>query len=85
MLPFVNAAILGPASGQSSEFSGEEFMIIRTSIPANDAERLPKNFPALQERMDTVKRSNAEKQQVPSRSPLENTPAVEKDDSFFLL
>jgi len=60
-------------------------MITRTSIPANDADRLPKNFPALQERMDTVKRSNAEKQQVPSRSPLENVPAVEKDDSFFLL
>jgi hypothetical protein len=60
-------------------------MINRTPIPTNDADRLPKNFPALQERMDTVKRSNVEKQQAASRSPLENTPAVEKDDSFFLL
>jgi hypothetical protein len=68
----------------SSELSGEEFMIIRT-IPANDADRLPKNFPALQERMDVVKRSTVEKQQATSRSPLENAPAVEKDDTFFLL
>jgi hypothetical protein len=60
-------------------------MIIRTSTPANDPDRLPKNFPALQERMDAVKRSNVEKQQATSRSPLENTPAVEKDDTFFLL
>jgi len=36
--------------------------------------------------MDAVKRSNVEKQQDhPSRSPLESTPAVEKDDTFFLL
>ena len=60
-------------------------MIIRTSTPPNDADRLPKNFPALQERMDSVKRSNVDKQQAPSRSPLESTPVVDKDDSFFLL
>ena len=60
-------------------------MIARTSPQNNDVDRLPKNFPALQERMDAVKRSSAEKQQAPSRSPLESTPAVEKDDSFFLL
>jgi len=35
--------------------------------------------------MDAVKRSSADKQQSPSRSPLENTPVVDKDDSFFLL
>jgi hypothetical protein len=64
---------------------GEEFMLsTRRSIQTNE-ERLPKNFPALQERMDVVKRSNAEKQQLTSRSPLENLPGVEKDDSFFLL
>jgi hypothetical protein len=51
----------------------------------NEVERLPKNFPALQERMDVVKRSNAEKQQLTSSSPLENLPGVEKDDNFFLL
>lgn len=60
-------------------------MISRTSTPTNDIDRLPKNFPGLQERMDAVKRSNAEKQQATPRSPLENTPGVEKDDSFFLL
>ena len=69
----------------SSKLSGEEFMTARTSLQLNDADRLPKNFPALQERMDAVKRSNVEKQQDPSRSPLESTPVVEKDDSFFLL
>jgi hypothetical protein len=51
----------------------------------DEGERLPKKFPALQERMDVVKRSNAEKQQLTSRSPLENLPGVEKDDNFFLL
>jgi hypothetical protein len=52
----------------------------------NESERLPKNFPALQERMDVVKRSNAEKQQqITPRSPLENPTVVEKDDTFFLL
>ena len=61
-------------------------MIVRTSLQPKDTDRLPKNFPALQERMDAVKRSNVEKQQDhPSRSPLESTPAVEKDDTFFLL
>jgi hypothetical protein len=35
--------------------------------------------------MDVVKRSNAEKQQLTSRSPLENLPGVEKEDTFFLL
>jgi hypothetical protein len=60
-------------------------MIARTSVQPNETDRLPKNFPALQERMDAVKRSNIEKQQDPSRSPLESTPAVEKDDTFFLL
>lgn len=51
----------------------------------NETERLPKNFPALQERMDTVKRSNAEKPQLSPRSPLENPAVVDKDDTFFLL
>jgi len=60
-------------------------MLPRRLSPTNEAERLPKNFPALQERMDIVKRSNAEKQPLTSRSPLENLPAVEKDDTFFLL
>jgi hypothetical protein len=83
MLPL--ARLLSSAlKRSSSELSGEEFMIIRT-IPANDGDRLPKNFPALQERMDAVKRSTVEKQQATSRSPLENAPAVEKDDTFFLL
>lgn len=83
MLPL--ARLLSSAlKRSSSELSGEEFMIIRP-IPANDADRLPKNFPALQERMDVVKRSTVEKQQATSRSPLENAPAVEKDDTFFLL
>ena len=63
---------------------GEELMLSRLS-QTNEVERLPKNFPALQERMDVVKRSNAEKQQLTSRSPLENLPGVEKDDNFFLL
>jgi hypothetical protein len=38
--------------------------------------------------MDVVKRSNAEKQQLTSRTPLENLPGVEKvekEDTFFLL
>ena len=59
-------------------------MISRSTQP-NETGRLPKNFPALQERMDTVKRSNAEKQQVTPHSPLENPVGVEKDDTFFLL
>ena len=60
-------------------------MLSRRLSQTNEVERLPKNFPALQERMDVVKRSNAEKQQLTSRSPLENLPGVEKDDNFFLL
>ena len=60
-------------------------MIPRRSNQTNEVERLPKNFPALQERMDIVKRSSAEKQQLTSRSPLEKLPGVEKDDTFFLL
>lgn len=64
---------------------GEELMLSRRLSQTNEVERLPKNFPALQERMDVVKRSNAEKQQLTSRSPLENLPSVEKDDNFFLL
>lgn len=60
-------------------------MLSRRLSQTNEVERLPKNFPALQERMDVVKRSNAEKQQLTSRSPLENPPGVEKDDNFFLL
>ena len=63
---------------------GEELMLPRRLSQTNE-ERLPKNFPALQERMDVVKRGNAEKQQLTSRSPLENLPGVEKDDNFFLL
>jgi hypothetical protein len=45
---------------------------------------MPKNFPALQERMDTVKRSGAEKQLAP-RPTIENPASVEKEDNFFLL
>jgi hypothetical protein len=63
---------------------GEELMLPRRLSQTNE-ERLPKNFPALQERMDVVKRGNAEKQQLTSRSPLENLPSVEIDDNFFLL
>jgi hypothetical protein len=85
MLAALRAAILRPWKWVSSQLSREEFMITRTPPQSNDVDRLPKNFPALQERMDAVKRSNAEKQQAPSRSPLESTPVVEKDDSFFLL
>jgi hypothetical protein len=66
------------------ETDGEELMLPRRLSQTNE-ERLPKNFPALQERMDVVKRGNAEKQQLTSRSPLENLPGVEKDDNFFLL
>lgn len=61
-------------------------MISRMPTQSNEPDRLPKNFPALQERMDTVKRTNAEKkQQLTPRSPLENPPVVEKEDTFFLL
>jgi len=74
-----------PRSGHPRESQiGEEFMMPRPT-QANETERLPKNFPALQERMDIVKRSNAEKQQLSPRSPLENPPVVDKDDTFFLL
>lgn len=59
-------------------------MMIRSS-QINEIERLPKNFPVLQERMEAVKRTNVEKPQNTSRSPLENLSAVEKDDTFFLL
>ena len=59
-------------------------MMIRAS-QINETERLPKNFPALQERMEVVKRASVEKPQLTSRSPLENLSAVEKDDTFFLL
>ena len=38
-------------------------MLSRRLSQTNEVERLPKNFPALQERMDVVTRSNAEKQQ----------------------
>jgi len=65
-------------------FDREELMLSRRLSQTSEVERLPKNFPALQERMDVVKRSNAEKQ-LTSRSPLENLPGVEKDDNFFLL
>ncbi len=61
-------------------------MLSRRLSQTNEVERVPKNFPALQERMDVVKRSNAEKQQLTSRTPLENLPGVEKkEDTFFLL
>ncbi len=43
-------------------------MMIRAS-QINETERLPKNFPALQERMEVVKRANVEKPQLTSRSP----------------
>jgi hypothetical protein len=60
-------------------------MVSRRLSQTNKVEILPKNFPALQERMEVVKRSNAEKQQLTYRSPLENLHGVEKDDNFFLL
>lgn len=61
-------------------------MIARGLDPANETDRLlPKNFPALQERMDTAKRSKAEKPQLKPHPPLENPTVVEKDDNFFLL
>ena len=60
-------------------------MTMRRSTKTTETERLPKNFPALQERMETVKRSNYEKQQLTSRSLLESTTGVEKEDIFFLL
>jgi hypothetical protein len=60
-------------------------MISRRSSQPTETDRLPKNFPALQERMDTVNRSNAEKRQVTPRSPLQNAVCAEKDDTFFLL
>ena len=85
MLALAGLLSFGPGSGHPRNFRREEFMITRTSPQTNDVDRLPKNFPALQERMDAVKRSSADKQQSPSRSPLENTPVVDKDDSFFLL
>jgi hypothetical protein len=59
-------------------------MTMRRSTQTTETERLlPKNFPGLQERMETVKRS--EKQQLTSRSLLESTTGVEKEDTFFLL
>ena len=59
-------------------------MIPRRSVQTNETERMPKNFPALQERMDTVKRSGGEKQLAP-RPTMENPASVEKEDNFFLL
>jgi len=59
-------------------------MMIRSS-QINETERLPKNFPALQERMEVVKRGKLEKQQLTPRSPLEIPGAADKDDTFFLL
>ena len=58
-----------------------------TSRPTQPKETdlMPKNFPAIQERMDTVKRTHVEKQKLTSRSPLEIPVSVEKDDTFFLL
>ena len=56
-----------------------------TSNQINETERLPNNFPALQERMEVVNRGKLEKQQLTPRSPLENPSAAEKDDTFFLL
>jgi hypothetical protein len=60
-------------------------MTMRRSTQTTETERLPKNFPGLQERMETVKRSNYEKQQLALRSLLESTTGVEKEDTFFLL
>lgn len=60
-------------------------MLSRRLSQTDEVARLPKNFPALQERMEVVKRINAEKQQLTPRSPLENLPGVEKEDTFFLL
>ena len=57
-------------------------MIARRTSQTSEVERLPKNFPALQERMETVKRGSVDKQH---RSPIENMTSVEKDETFFLL
>ena len=56
----------------------------RLANQQSDPERLPKNFPALQERMDAVKRSSSTKP-AGARSPLEKPLDSDKDDSFFLL
>jgi hypothetical protein len=60
-------------------------MITSRSTQPRETDRMPKNFPALQERMDAVKRGDADKQQVTPRTPVEIPISVEKDDSFFLL
>jgi len=60
-------------------------MITSRPTQPKETDRMPKNFPALQERMDTVKRTNVEKQKLTPRSPLEIPVSVEKDDTFFLL
>ena len=62
-------------------------MIPRRSSQTTETERLPKNSPVLQERMETIKRSSAEKQQLilTPRFPLETSAGVERDDNFFLL
>lgn len=60
-------------------------MITSRSTQPRETDRMPKNFPALQERMDVVKRSTVDKQQLTPRSPLEIPITVEKDDTFFLL
>jgi hypothetical protein len=65
----------------------EESVSMITSRPTkpNETDRMPKNFPALQERMDIVKRSHTDKQQLTPRSALDLLVSVEKDDNFFLL
>ena len=60
-------------------------MITSRPTQPTETDRMPKNFPALQERMDTVKRSHKDKQQLTPRSPLEIPVNVETDDNFFLL
>jgi hypothetical protein len=63
----------------------EESMITSRPTEPKETDRMPKNFPALQERMDIVKHSHTDKQQLTPRSPLDIPVSVEKDDNFFLL
>ncbi len=60
-------------------------MIVRRSTQSNELDRLPKNSLALQERMETIKRTTADQQPLTPRPPLENPTDLDKDDTFFLL
>lgn len=74
---------LGPGNGHPPQESVS--MITTGPTKPKETDRMPKNFPALQERMDIVKRSHIDKQQLTPRSALDLLVSVEKDDNFFLL